>query len=186
MKQIFKELVLISALICLTGCGGQSSDSVTDFYDTPVTTAENGSDSETSADGKNASDEEASALDGEYDIDLTKMNSSMVYAQIADMVNNGDNYLGKTVKVKGSFSYFKENDGREFFAVLVSDATACCAQGIEFVLDGNYSYPDDYPELGTETTVAGEFNYYLENDMIFCQLLHAKMQADTSDGNKTK
>ena len=45
MKQIFKELVLISALICLTGCGGQSSDSVTDFYDTPVTTAENGSDS---------------------------------------------------------------------------------------------------------------------------------------------
>lgn len=109
-----------------------------------------------------------------YDIDLTQMSASMVYGQVYDMVNNGDSYLGQSVKVSGPFSYFQEADGREFFAVLVSDATACCAQGIEFVIDG-YSYPDDYPEVGTEITVTGTFNYYKEGYYTYVQLLNAEM-----------
>ena len=104
----------------------------------------------------------------------------MIYAQVYDMVYNGDNYLGKKVKVKGPFSYFQETDGREFFAVLVSDATACCSQGIEFVLDGEHTYPNDYPELGTEITVTGEFDYYTEGYATYCQLLHAEMEVDKS------
>ena len=62
-----------------------------------------------------------------------------------------------------------------FFAVLISDATACCSQGIEFVLDGDYSYPDDYPLLGTNITVTGNFNYYKEGESTYCQLLNANM-----------
>ena len=108
------------------------------------------------------------------------MNSNMIYAQVADMINNGDNYLGKTVKVKGPFSYFQETDGREFFAVIISDATACCSQGIEFVLDGDHSYPEDYPEINTEIVVTGEFNYYKEGFVTYCQLLHANMKDDVS------
>ena len=116
----------------------------------------------------------------EIDIDLNQLSSSMVYAQVYDMVNNGDNYLGKTVKVKGAFSYFQETDGREFFAVLISDATACCSQGIEFVLKGDYSYPDDYPSVGTDITVVGKFDYYKENYYTYCQLLDAEMEVDKS------
>ena len=62
---------------------------------------------------------------------------------------------------------------------MISDATACCSQGIEFVLDGNYSYPEDYPSIGTEITVVGKFNYYTEDDFYtYCQLLNAEMQVN--------
>ena len=49
----------------------------------------------------------------------------MVYAQVYDMVANPDDYMGKSIRVKGPFSYFKDSQtGNEYFAVLVSDATA--------------------------------------------------------------
>jgi hypothetical protein len=96
------------------------------------------------------------------------------------MVYNGDNYFSKKVKVKGPFSYFKEDDGREFFAVLVSDATACCSQGIEFVLKEESKYPDDYPKIGTDITVVGDFNYYKEDYNTYIQLTDAAMEVDNS------
>ena len=166
MKKIKIISILSAAAIILTGCGTASTEN--NSSDAQSSTAISGTDS--------ASDSNSDTVD----IDLTQLSSSMVYAQVFDMVNNGDNYLGKKVKVKGQFSYFQETDGREFFAVLVSDATACCAQGIEFVLDGDYSYPDDYPSIGTEITVVGKFNYYKEDYYTYCQLTDATMEIDTS------
>lgn len=161
---MFKKKIGIDALtfaiaaIGMTGCSSSSSSS----SKTEVTTQA----------ANKASSEPFSVvctIFPEYD---------WVYAQVYDMVNNGDNYLGKTVKAKGPFSYFHESDGREFFAVIISDATACCSQGIEFVLDGDYSYPDDYPAIGTEITVVGKFNYYKEGFYTYCQLTDATMAAD--------
>lgn len=51
---------------------------------------------------------------------------------------------------------------------------------IEFVLGGDYSYPDDYPAIGTEITVVGKFNYYTEGFTTYCQLLNANMEVDES------
>ena len=62
--------------------------------------------------------------------------------------------------------------------MIVSDATACCSQGIEFVLDGDYKYPDDYPAVDKTITVVGEFNYYKEEYNTYCQLLNAEMTVD--------
>ena len=115
--------------------------------------------------------------DGDVDVDLTKLSSSMVYGQVYDMVYSSDNYVGKKVRAKGNFSYFKDEEtGKEYFAVLISDATACCSQGIEFVLaDTSAVYPDDYPPLNSEITVVGEFDYYKENYSTYCQLLNAEL-----------
>ena len=75
----------------------------------------------------------------------------------------GDQYLGKRIKARGSFGYYKdENTGEEYFAVVISDAAGCCSQGIEFVLDGEYRYPEDYPEPGTDITVTGIFDHYTD------------------------
>ena len=171
-KHIFITAVI--AAVILTGCSKteNTKPSVTDssISDSSVTTLHPSYDTFDVPDSSN----------GEYDVDLTQLSASMVYAQVYDMVNNGDNYLGKTVKAKGPFSYFQETDGREFFAVIISDATACCSQGIEFVLDGDYSYPDDYPDVGTEITVVGRFNYYKEGFYTYCQLTDATMEADKS------
>ncbi|SHM45814.1 hypothetical protein [Ruminococcus flavefaciens] len=156
-----KKCALISVLaaLCLCSCGVQENDASTESSTAPNAQA-------------------AASISG-YDVDLTELNSQMVYAQVYDMVANPDNYMGQKVRVRGNFSYFKdEQSGNEYFAVLISDATACCAQGIEFVLDGDYKYPDDYPSLDTMITVSGEFNYYKEGVNTYCQLLNAKIEDD--------
>lgn len=118
----------------------------------------------------------------EIDLDLTGFDSNMVYATVYDMMFNGDQYLGQVIKARGMFGYYRDEDtGDEFFGVVISDAAACCSQGIEFVLDGDYTYPDDYPKLGTDITVTGVFDYYTEGHSIYLQLLHADMKINTSD-----
>lgn len=194
MKKTVLLIALAAVAAGITGCGSTdynalSEQSAAGYQETAdAADVNNIPESESSAaesdpepqDNISPAPETAVSGDDETDIDLTQLNSSMVYAQVSDMINNSDNYLGKTVKAKGAFSYFQDSDGREFFAVLISDATACCAQGIEFVLDGDYSYPDDYPADGTEITVVGKFNYYEENGYTYVQLTDAAMTADES------
>ena len=50
---------------------------------------------------------------------------------VEDALSTARNCL--TVRAAGPFSYFKNPDTQnEYFAVLIADITACCAQGIEF------------------------------------------------------
>ena len=142
----------------------------------PMTTVSEPSDSSLETTSKAPEDKA-----DEYDIDLTVLDSTMVYAQVYDMVYNAENYVGKKVKAKGNFAYYQEPDGREFFAVIISDATACCSQGLEFVLEGNYVYPDDYPPLDTEITITGVFDYYEERNVRYCRLLNADYSIDQTD-----
>lgn len=112
---------------------------------------------------------------GSIDVDLTKMSATMVYSEVYNMMALPDNYLGQTVRMQGQFQMY-EGDGRNYYVVLIADALACCQQGMEFVLDGDYSYPEDYPEPGTEVTVTGVFDTYMEGEyMRFCQLIDATM-----------
>lgn len=53
--------------------------------------------------------------------------------------------------------------------------TACCAQGMEFVLTDDYSYPNDYPREGDEITVTGVFDTYMEGDYMYCTLRDANL-----------
>ena len=78
-------------------------------------------------------------------------------------------------RARGDFSYFQDPVTRqEYFAVLIADATACCAQGIEFVWEG-HRYPDDYPPVDTELTVTGVFNTCEENGFTYLQLSDAEV-----------
>ncbi len=52
----------------------------------------------------------------------------------------------------------------------------CCAQGIEFVLAGEYTYPDDYPEEGSYIKVAGVFDTYEDEEYIYCTLRNAVLE----------
>lgn len=118
----------------------------------------------------------SSPSESEYDVDLTMLSSTMVYSEVYNMMTVPSNYLGKSVKMNGTFSvYHDESTGKYYYACLISDATACCSQGIEFVLDGDYEYPSDYPAEGTEITVSGIFNTYMEGEYQYCQLINAKM-----------
>lgn len=94
------------------------------------------------------------------------------------MMISPEDYIGKIVKMCGSFAIYEdESTGKIYYACVIADATACCSQGIEFVLEGDYSYPADYPELGDEITVTGEFETYEEGGITYCQLSGAAMEA---------
>lgn len=115
----------------------------------------------------------------DVDVDLTKLEGTMVYAQVYDIINYPENYNGKKIRASGPFNYFKDaRTGNEYFAVLIADATACCAQGIEFRLDGEHSYPEDYPEMNTIITICGECDVYKEDNVTYCQLLHAEYEVN--------
>ena len=159
-----KILSAITALSLLTSCGNVSAVVV----------------EETSSSDSNISASEefdtVNLMNNHVDIDLTALSSSMIYAQVYDMVYKSDEYTGKSVKVKGPFSYFKDaNTGKEYFSVSVSDISACCSQAIEFVLKDERKYPDDYPALDTEITVVGNFHCYKEGVYTYCQLTDAEI-----------
>ena len=167
-----KVLCLICAFITaasLAACDDAKSGTSTVADSAKVTTAAPAA-PETTA----AVTEKTSADLGNIEIDMTEMNSTMVYTQVSDMLTTPDDYLGKTVKMTGTFSIY-EGDTRNYYACLIADATACCSQGIEFVLDGDFKYPDDYPALGTDITVTGVFDSYYEGENRYIQLIHAQM-----------
>ena len=113
---------------------------------------------------------------GGIDVDLTKLSSTMVYSEVYNMMVSPDKYIGKTVKMNGAFAYYEDPETKkQYFACIIADATACCSQGLEFILAGEHSYPDDYPELGTEITVVGTFQTYEENGYMYCHLVDAEM-----------
>lgn len=119
----------------------------------------------------------------QIDVDLTALSSTMVYAEVFNMMMNPSDYIGKTVKMRGAFgigySYKKDGTMDEdtlVYACVIADATACCSQGIEFILSGEHIYPDDYPELGSEITVIGTFATYEEYSKLFCTLTDAVME----------
>ncbi|MDO4867270.1 MAG: hypothetical protein Q4C10_12015 [Clostridia bacterium] len=110
------------------------------------------------------------------DLDLSNLSGTVVYSQVYDMMVRPEAYAGQRVRIKGNFSYYMDpNTRHEYFAAIISDTTACCAQGIEFVWRGEHAYPDDYPPLDTEITVTGIFNTYYEGDYIYLQLIDAEL-----------
>lgn len=114
-------------------------------------------------------------------VDLTALSSTMVYAEVFAMMSSPEDYVGKTVKMQGIFSKGQLyaagslNDGGTVFACVIQDATACCAQGIPFELAGDYTYPQDYPELGDTITVVGTFEIHQQEGMQFCRLRDAEL-----------
>ena len=115
-------------------------------------------------------------LDGAPDVDLTTLSSTMVYAEVYDMMVTPEKYIGKTVKMNGTYNlYHDDTTDKNYFACIIADATACCSQGIEFILTDAYSYPDDYPPNGAPICVAGVFDTYKEGDRTYCTLREANL-----------
>ena len=128
-----------------------------------------------------ATSDPVQSADG-IDVDLTKLSSTMVYSEVYNMMYTPDDYVGKTIKMEGQFAIYQATDengalipDQIYFACVIADATACCSQGLEFVLADEHTYPNDYPELGSEITVTGTFELYEEDGYQYCRLVDAEM-----------
>ncbi len=109
-------------------------------------------------------------------IDLTEMSGTMVYSQVYNMVYYPERFTGTKVKMQGTFSdYLDLASGKRYFGCIIQDATACCAQGIEFNPTDDFTYPDDFPTDGDTVTVEGDFDTYIEEGAQYCTLRNAKI-----------
>ena len=114
-----------------------------------------------------ASDAAEKVSANRVDIDLTKMSSTMVYSMVFQMVTEPKKFVGKTIKMKGAFSsYQDEETGRRFFGCVIKDALACCSQGIAFELAKPRKFPNEYPSEGSSITIVGTFEFEKEEDGI--------------------
>ena len=109
------------------------------------------------------------------DVDLTQMSSTMVYASVYNMVSEPEKYKGKCVRMSGTFyNFYDEYTEENINACLIEDATACCQQGVEFVLKDPNGYPADL----TPITVTGTFETYEKNGYVLCRVDHAVLSAN--------
>lgn len=199
-------LTLCMALL-LTGCGSnkssklQTTNSVDKVLEEQINadTETTGIDSDGITDedenstipltGNTLNDEDADTInvasenaDSSVDIDLTVMNSDMVYSTVYQFMVDPDSYIGKTVKMEGQYyATWYEPTSQYYHYVIIADAAACCSQGLEFIWeDGSHIYPDDYPADDTNVCVTGTFETYYETEdgteYLYCRLSNATME----------
>lgn len=170
MKKCLCLFLCFVVLFTLVGCGNNASSSKTKKQQSAVNDV-----FEESVTDKDSKSENKGGTEG-IDVDLTKLSSTMVYSEVYNMMVSPKNYIGKTVKMKGLYSsYHDETSSNNYYFCIIADATACCSQGIEFVLKDEYTYPDDYPKEGENICVVGVFDTYQEGNYTYCTLKNARI-----------
>ena len=201
MKNLKKCMVLFLCILLITGCsnkkgtngkGVNNTNSIEKVIDNQI--ANEDGKTETTESEKASSDVESNKdiedtisgaenirdTDETVDYDLTQMSSDMVYATVYQMMVTPEEYEGKTFRIDGNFyATYYEATKKYYFYCIIQDATACCAQGMEFIWDdGSHIYPDEYPEDNVEIVVEGTFETYREDgdENLYCRLSDAILQ----------
>ncbi len=116
------------------------------------------------------------------DIDLTVLNANMVYSQVFCMVMEPDEYVGMIVRMEGQFVFYHDEEkDKNYYACIIKDATACCAQGLEFEPTEDFTYPDDFPADGETVRVTGVFDAYEEEGNKYLTLRNAVLEPVPED-----
>lgn len=156
-----KGIILIAILalaISVTGCSTSGSSTSDEPEDTI----------QVSEPTENTHIEKSDGID----VDLTILSSTMVYGEVFNITVNPKDYLGKTIKLRGEYyaSFYDETQKYYHYAI-IADAAACCEQGLEFILDGDYTYPEDYPENGKQVEFTGVIDSYEELGLTYYYIL---------------
>lgn len=143
---------------------------------TQNTASNNEPDTPPSSSPEDTSDNPCISYD-KVDIDLTTFSEVMLFAELYNMMNTPSNYIGKIVKMKGNFKYYQNPETQEtHYSVYQMDATACCTQGLDFVLADPSIHLEELVAEDAEITVTGRFDIYLANEeygIMFHQLVDA-------------
>lgn len=106
----------------------------------------------------------------DVDYDLTAMSSTMVYAEVSNMLTNADDYKGKTIRMHGD----SNTTHGSTHSCIVYDALGCCTNGIEYML--NEDKYDEYPDDGKSITVVGTFATYKKGESKYFVLINAEIE----------
>ena len=164
MKKFFLICANLYFLFSILSCKGKST------VETSFAIPENALPIEEQAVAQNeaTSVKSTTASDGtKIDYDLSEMNSNMVYSQVFNMMVEPEIYDDKVVKMRGNFVAYENSptaNGGTSYAVIISDALACCQQGIEL----KYDFAGKLPKEGDIITVTGVYvTAMLPGDVVF-------------------
>ncbi len=196
MKRTGIGILLLAAVVLISGCGKQTDNgkginngkTVDKVIESQVKKEEQKKTEESTKEDTQKNDQQntdtqtpesvqgsVNAPEASVDVDLSVMDSDMIYATVYQMMSDPEQYVGKTFRIEGKF-YVTDDEmtKNQYYYCVIKDATECCAQGLEFVWgDGSHIYPDEYPTDGTEVIVDGTFELYMENDSRYCRLANA-------------
>lgn len=196
MKRTGIGIWLLAAVVLISGCGKQTDNgkginngkTVDKVIESQVKKEEQKKTEESTKEDTQKNDQQntdtqtpesvqgsVNAPEASVDVDLSVMDSDMIYATVYQMMSDPEQYVGKTFRIAGKFYVtYDEMTKNQYYYCVIKDATECCAQGLEFVWgDGSHIYPDEYPTDGTEVVVDGTFELYMENDSRYCRLANA-------------
>ena len=196
MKRTGIGIWLLAAVVLLSGCGKQtdngkginSGKTVDKVIESQVKKEEQKKTEESTKEDTQKNDQQntdtqttenvqgsVNAPEAAVDVDLSVMDSDMIYATVYQMMSDPEQYVGKTFRIEGKFYVtYDEMTKNQYYYCVIKDATECCAQGLEFVWgDGSHIDPDEYPTDGTEVIVDGTFELYMENESRYCRLANA-------------
>lgn len=179
MNKRFNILIGIVMALLLIGCGSTDSASVDESEAVEEVQAEEvqtSDDTEVSENEVLLEDETVEA-DPNVDLDLTALSSTMVYSEVFNMMMAPEEYEGKTLKMDGICNVYQDPEtGKTYYACIVQDATQCCSQGLEFVLDESQYEASDYPENGDEIVISGDFSTYTEGEYQYITILNSVLE----------
>lgn len=114
----------------------------------------------------------------QVDYDLTVFSSvNMVYAQLANIYDNAQSSVGKTIRMRGVFMVDETNPEKVYFFAGVPDETMCCQEIMEFIWAGEHAYPQDYPKVDSEIEIEGTFDILVEGQYRYFYILADSVKA---------
>ena len=169
-----KLLIILCSfsLVALTGCGSKADSS--DVSKDTVTTNQQVQEAEST---EAEAEEETLASDPSVDLDLTTLSSTMIYSEVFNMMMEPMAYEGQTIKMDGNCAiYTDEETGNTYYTCVVQDATQCCSQGLEFLLDSEQYALEDYPADGDPIVIKGTFSTYEEDGGTYITIKDSVME----------
>ena len=168
MKKL--SLIILSAVIVVSfnfsACAGSNANAVASSNAKANTTKV--------AANANANAKSATTTKTKVDIDLVKLKGNMLYSQITTIVDDYEQYLGKTIRFIGKMGII-DGENRNYYTVSAGDASACCNTPLEFVLKGGSTDKKDYPEAGKVVRVTGKLETYQEGKQTYLHLVDSEL-----------
>ena len=170
MKRKLLIILCSISLMAVMGCGAK--EEATDVTIATETVEENNS-----IDEEIETEEDMSIKDPSVDVDLTTLSSTMVYSEVFNMMMEPMAYEGQTIKMDGNCAiYTDEETGNTYYTCVVQDATQCCSQGLEFLLDSEQYALEDYPADGDSIVIKGTFSTYEEDGGTYITIKDSVME----------
>ena len=118
-------------------------------------------------------------------VDLTRLSDTMAFSEVFAIAQTPENYLGRRIVIQGKYAnYFNEATNAYYHNVMLSDATACCAQGLEFIWNGEHAAPADYPPVNSEIRLDGIYSSYVENGRTYYALFVDDIEINSGEVHK--